>query len=472
MIVLLLIALVASQVLSFWFFFDERKLAVRTAARDHVLSRTASIVRLLAEVPPRLYRQVLKTASTPRLIFWISETANARKHGDNRTFLLAERLRAELNRNNANVVVELKENDDHFFTNQARRWRHHDHDEHQIKRRRRHSDSLSDDDSLSNKKTRGSHRKGRHVGISISVQLSDARWLNAETKFRMPPLTWALPTFAAMAAMALALIVIVIVMVRRLTGPMGRLATAADELGRGEAVGPLREEGPKDIRLTMRAFDKMRDRLQRFVQDRTRMLAAISHDLRTPLTALRLRAEFIADPETKERMLATIQEMSAMVEATLAFAHEEALQEDTRTVDLNALVESVCVDFSDLGNDVTFEPGDHATYACRPLGLKRALRNVVENAIRYAGAAHVEIKQTETNYLITVKDEGPGLPESELERVFEPFIRLDPSRNQDAGGIGLGLSIVRSIIRGHGGDVSLENRQNNGLRVSIKLPKN
>ncbi len=200
------------------------------------------------------------------------------------------------------------------------------------------------------------------------------------------------------------------------------------------------------------------------------MLAVISHDLRTPLTTLRLRAEFIDDSDTKDRILATIDEMNAMIEATLAFVREEAAQEDTRIVDLTALAESVCHDLADLGNDVIFEAGESLPYPCRPVGLKRALRNVVENAARYGGNARVAIEHDDTGYRITVDDDGSGIPEPELGRVFEPFMRLEVSRNKESGGIGLGLSIVRSIVRSHGGDIMLENRAEGGLRATITLP--
>ena len=200
------------------------------------------------------------------------------------------------------------------------------------------------------------------------------------------------------------------------------------------------------------------------------MLAAISHDLRTPLTTLRLRAEFIDDPEAKEKMLATIDEMNVMVEATLAFAREEAAQEDTRTIDLAALIESVCADLTDIGHDIEFTPAERMPYACRPVGLKRAIRNLVENAVRYGIRARAGIERSDTAYRIIVDDDGPGIPEGKLGTVFEPFMRLDESRNMESGGIGLGLSIVRSIVQSHGGEVGLENRPEGGLRATITLP--
>lgn len=467
LITLLLLALVASQVLSFWFFFDERRLAIRAAARDLVFARTASIVRLLDETPPKLHQQILDTASTRRLSFWISESPATKSNGHGREARLASSLQEELADSSTPVFVAVIENDDDDFFKRPRKRSHfHDRSEREDRRDRPEYAEREHRKPHDDKRT-----FRRRFGLAVSVRLPDQQWLNAETAFLPPPFTWAVPSLAAMATMALALTVIVIVMVRRLTKPMNRLAEAADRLGRGETVEPLREAGPSDVRRTTRAFDRMRDRLQRFVQDRTRMLAAISHDLRTPLTTLRLRAELLDDSEAKTKLLDTIEEMNAMIEATLAFAREEAAQEDTRTVDLTALVQSVCDDLQDLGNDVTLTAADRLTYSCRPIGLKRAIRNVIENAVRYGGVSRVDITRVDGTYTILVEDDGPGIPEADLERVFEPFMRLDASRNKDSGGIGLGLSIVRSIVRSHGGDVSLENRTAGGLRVTISLPE-
>jgi signal transduction histidine kinase len=215
----------------------------------------------------------------------------------------------------------------------------------------------------------------------------------------------------------------------------------------------------------------MHDRLQRFVQDRTRMLAAISHDLRTPLTSLRLRAEFVDDEETRTKILETLDEMERMTEATLTFAREEARREDTRTVDLAALVESLCEDLRDLGMDVTYSGPSRLLYPCRSVSLKRALRNLIENAVGYGRRARVGLEQTATEVPIVIDDDGPGIPEADFERVFAPFVRLEESRSQETGGIGLGMAIARSIVRGHGGDITLANRPEGGLRATLHLPR-
>jgi signal transduction histidine kinase len=274
--------------------------------------------------------------------------------------------------------------------------------------------------------------------------------------------------------MAVALFVIVTFMVRRLTRPMAELAVAAERLGRGEAVPPVPERGPADVRETTRAFNRMHARLQRFVQDRTRMLAAISHDLRTPITSLRLRAEFIDDEEIRGKILETLDDMQRMAEATLAFAREEAAQEDTRAVDLAALTDSVCADLADMGQDVTFAGAPRSHYLGRTSSLKRALRNLIENAVTYGRRARVALEAGDHEWRIVIEDDGPGIPEADFERVFAPFVRLEESRNPETGGVGLGMAISRSIVRGHGGDIALANRRGphgiEGLRVTIRLP--
>jgi signal transduction histidine kinase len=286
-----------------------------------------------------------------------------------------------------------------------------------------------------------------------------------------PSPRWALPSLLSMAVMAVALSLIVILMVRRITRPMAQLAAAAESLGRGETVAPLAERGPLDVRQTTRAFNRMHDRLQRFVQDRTRMLAAISHDLRTPITSLRLRAEFVDDEEMRAKILDTLDEMQRMVEATLAFAREEAAREDTRTVDLGALIESLCEDLAEMGLNVAFAGAARSPHPCRPVALKRAIRNLVENAVAYGKRARVALERRAEEFAVVIDDDGPGIPEADFERVFGPFVRLEESRSQETGGIGLGMAIARSIVRGHGGDITLANREGGGLRAVIHLPR-
>ena len=173
----------------------------------------------------------------------------------------------------------------------------------------------------------------------------------------------------------------------------------------------------------------------------------------------------------REKILETLAEMQEMVEAVLTFAREDATHEETRSVDLAALIASLCDDLADRDLDVRFAETQQVLYQCRPATLKRALNNVIENAVAYGAGARVALANLDTIYEITVDDDGPGIPEAELDRVFEPFLRLETSRSRETGGAGLGLAIARSIFRGHGGDITLENRPGGGLRATIQLPK-
>ena len=215
----------------------------------------------------------------------------------------------------------------------------------------------------------------------------------------------------------------------------------------------------------------MRARLDRYVRDRTAMLAAVSHDLRTPITSLRLHAEFVEDAETKAKIVAALDEMQRMTEDALAFIREDMQREETRTVDLHALVDSIAADLAELGHAISVAHSGRVLAVCRPAALRRALRNLLENAAAYGRRATVRIERDDAEIRIVVEDEGRGIPEADLERVFEPFVRLEASRSRDTGGSGLGLAIARSIIRGHGGDIALLNRAEGGLRATVVLPR-
>ncbi len=224
---------------------------------------------------------------------------------------------------------------------------------------------------------------GQDNGMGLAVQLKDGSWLSSAAIKKMPSL-WTTQSAMSLAVTAFILSICAAFIARGMTGPMRRLAVAAEGLGRGESVEPLPERGPEDIRQTAVAFNLMQARLQRFVEDRTRMLAAIGHDLRTPITSMRLRTEFVTDDETREKMLATLDELRALTEATLAFSREQAAEEPTRSVDLAALVGSLCDDLVELGFNVVLRRGAEDRLSLpRRTGSKRALRNLVENAVRY-----------------------------------------------------------------------------------------
>lgn len=311
-------------------------------------------------------------------------------------------------------------------------------------------------------------RHGERVKLTIAMGLPDGRWLNLQQRLRPPPI-WAGITWGYFALAAILISLVAILVVRRLTRPLRELAQAAETFGTGGNVPTLNVRGPIELRKAATAFNEMAARIGRFVRDRTAMIAAISHDLRTPITSLRLRAEFVEDEENRDKMLATIDEMAEMTQATLDFAKQDAQSEASQPLDLAALLESLAEDLSEQGLTVTADGLPRTVVSARATALKRGLRNLIENAVRYGECARVSIFIQADRAIVHIDDNGPGIPETELSRVFEPFTRLETSRNRETGGTGLGLAIARTIVHAHGGEVWLENRKP-GLRAVVSLP--
>lgn len=260
----------------------------------------------------------------------------------------------------------------------------------------------------------------------------------------------------------------------RVSRPLSALAYAAGEVARGRAAPRLRVQGPEDLRLAAEAFNEMSGRVTRTLESQRQLLSAVGHDLRTPLAAMRITAEFVEDKELRERLLRNLEELQGMTEAVLS-ASRAGPGEEPRRVDLAALIESVCDDLIEMGMPVQVDIDGSAPCLCRSNEIRRAVRNLVENAVRYGGSARVSLKKEPEFFVATIEDDGPGIPDDKLEEVFEPFVRLEASRNSATGGSGLGLTLARSIAREHGGDLALENRRGAdrtfGLRALLRLPR-
>lgn len=466
LILLLLGALTISHLLGFLIFSDERRLAMRSVHHLELLERTAAMVRVLETTSPETREEILRAVGSPHLRYWISaETALTDANAEDIELWLAEGL-ARMLAGGDRAPVRAHITDDGW---PGEITGFHD-SVHQGMESHHGGDEESDDDNKGFG-MRGHWRSGGGMGLTLSVPLIDGQWLNVATGFRAPRSGWAWPTVVSMSLAALAILLVAALTVRRITRPLKALSNAAERLGRGEDVESLVETGPAELQRTTAAFNAMRERLTRFVRDRTAMLAAISHDLRTPLTSLRLHAELVEEGETRDKLLAILEEMQRMTEATLAFAREEAAREETRPVDLSALVDSLCDDLAELGMEVIFAEAERAPLSCRPVGLKRALRNLIENAAAYGHRARIALEETPDGFAIHIDDDGPGIPEEDRERVFGPFVRLEESRSRETGGIGIGMAIARSIVRAHGGDITLINRPEGGLRATVRLPK-
>ncbi|MGH8159746.1 MAG: sensor histidine kinase [Rhodanobacter sp.] len=257
---------------------------------------------------------------------------------------------------------------------------------------------------------------------------------------------------------------------RRLARPMERFARAAERFGADVHAPPMPVAGPAEFRTAIHAFNEMQARIQRFVVDRTDMLAAISHDLRAPLTRMRLRGEFIDDPEQQRKLFRDVDEMQAMVNAALNFFRDDSEEELPTRFNLSELIDTVLDDFRDVGERVSYDGPRNQVYFGRPWALRRAIANIVDNAVKYGGGASVSLSVSSHAIHLSIDDEGAGIPEELHDAVFRPFFRAEPSRNRQTGGVGLGLSSARSTIRGHGGEISLVNRMPKGLTVNVTLP--
>jgi signal transduction histidine kinase len=261
-------------------------------------------------------------------------------------------------------------------------------------------------------------------------------------------------------------------LVGMITRPLKELAGAAERIGKELEGQPFPERGPTEIRHVIAAFNRMQAKVRNYVVERTRMLGAISHDLRTPITRLRMRAEMLPDRELCLKNLRDLDDMDAMVRSTLQLFGGLEKELQRQPVDMAALVDSLCEDRRELGQDAGVTGSPLAPYHGHPQALRRCLDNLIENAVRYGKRAEVEIADSGALLRIAVRDHGPGVPSEESERVFEPYYRLEDSRNRESGGTGLGLSIARSIARWHGGDVKLRNvAPGGGLIAELVLPR-
>jgi signal transduction histidine kinase len=258
---------------------------------------------------------------------------------------------------------------------------------------------------------------------------------------------------------------------RALTAPLSSFAKAAEDYSLNGAAAPLPERGPEEIRSVARALNRMRERITTLIDDRTKMLAAISHDLRTPITRMRLRAEFIEDEAHRSRMLRDLEQMRSMLEAVLSFLRNDRKLESMTLVDIASTLQLVTDQFADMGHKVAYDGPEHAMATVRPDDLHRSVTNLVENAVRYGAEATIRLRVSPETATIEVEDDGPGISDARKEVMLEPFVRGDDARNMDeAAGFGLGLSIARTIAIAHHGALSLNDRQPHGLIVRIQLP--
>jgi signal transduction histidine kinase len=303
----------------------------------------------------------------------------------------------------------------------------------------------------------------------VTVTLPDGEPVVFRTVAPLPAPPLPRQIFVELGVLTVLLAIALYVMTRTITSPLRDLANAADAVGRGMNHPPLAEKGARELRRATRAFNTMQERLHRYLESRTRVLAAMSHDLRTTLTRLRLRAESIENEDLRARFATDLDEMTQMVHGALGLFRGLNDEEPLEQVDVDALLHTLKQEFAELGGDVEIEGRARGPLTARPLALKRCLTNLLHNAIKFGTRASVRVQDGD-DLVIRIRDEGPGIPPDALNQVFEPFFRVEASRNRDTGGTGLGLSIARDIAQAHGGSIVLSNLEDRGLEVVLTLP--
>jgi signal transduction histidine kinase len=433
---LVLTAFLAAQVISVWLFADERGAAIRAAQRFETIERASAVAGAL-NTAPTTSRDSILAAVNSRLVRFSVGNAPLVAVGDMDLAPLEDGgdIRA--------TEITISPHDGQpVEPPPAVAWM---------------------------------HDRMRAAGVApvefrISLPLADGDWLNVRARFQRPDLQ-APPALLGATLLSLALLMAALWYgLGRITRPLRQLASAADGFDIDGPVPDMPRQGPREVRALSDALGQMHARLTGMVGERTRMLAALGHDLRSPITALRVRAEMVEDEETRERMVATLAEMQEMVDSTLAYARGVSTDQPMEQTDLGALVRDLAAELSETGPQIDVTPSGPIYAALRLAAIRRALRNLMENAQRYGHAVHVSVQRNGNRAELVIEDNGPGIPAGDLERVFDPFTRLETSRSRDTGGIGLGLPIARAILRAHGGDVILSNRAEGGLQASVSLP--
>ena len=310
-----------------------------------------------------------------------------------------------------------------------------------------------------------------HTVLDIAVEAPGHGWLSLRAPWPQTDQTLIWRLIAQTLILYAVVLIPVLWIGRRISRPLRSLASAAHSFTPGQDDRPLPETGPQDVREVTAAFNALRLRVRAMLDEKDRMLGAIGHDLRTPLAALRVRIESVDDDQDRERMADTIDEMNRTLDDILSLARLGRPSEPPVDVDLSALVDAVVEDFRDLGAEVAFEDGVRLPMKLRPSLMRRAIRNLIENAVKYGKGAEVRIDHAPDSVAIVVSDRGPGIPADRLSDVFDPFTRLESSRNRETGGIGLGLALARAIVADAGGEIRLENRPEGGLDAIIALPR-
>lgn len=454
LILVLVLGLILAQIIGSMILLRDRADVLQYSLGRHLVDRVTTVVRLVDESRPEDRARIIQAFDSAEFHVSISDQPIPKAENAVSPPSLATLLRRKLPENTKIIVSILPTHAGREYRKPGRYQRLMDRPPH------------NDDNDRSPRFWRT-----RYVGFQAQVRLQNGKWLIFHRPVPQYIQSRHRNLIAYLTILVISIMLLSFIAVRYVTKPLKLLANAADDLGRDIQSPPLDEKGPAEVRRAAHAFNTMQRRLRRYIEDRGEILTAVSHDLKTPITRLRLRTEMMADEKVQEKFNHDLDDMEQMVNATLDFMRGTESSEKPVPVDIMAMLEALRDDMADLGSKVELEPAELKPYRGRPLLLKRCLTNLIENAVRYGSEANIRVEQGEEQLQIIIADKGPGISEVERERIFKPFVRGESSRSRDTGGNGLGLSIARNIARAHGGELTLRNGGGGvGLEAVVTLP--
>ncbi|QEW06007.1 ATP-binding protein [Nitrincola iocasae] len=430
--VLIIVTFIIGQVINIALFADERGASIRAAQQTEVIKRAKAVANALDISPVESHDNILAAVNSDGIVFSLDASPLVMHHPS--PLNLSENIRIDeitISPHDGQLVVPPP----------TLAW---------------------------------IHDRMRVAGIApvefrISIAVKESQWLNGAARFQTPKLQTP-PVIIGATLLSLTLLMLALWLgIRRITKPLTELANAADQFNLDGVIPDMPTHGPNEVKRLTETLSNMHQRLNKMMSDRMRMLAALGHDLRSPITALRLRAELVDDDENRERIISTLDEMQEMVESTIAYARGIATDQPMEETNLVQLLKELADEVSEAGPKIEVLTDTTIIFPLRRNPLRRAFRNLFENAQRYGQGASVTVRHNDQSVEIAIEDSGPGIPEEDLLRVFDPFTRLEASRSRETGGIGLGLPIALGIIRAHHGDIMLENKEDGGLLVNVYL---
>ncbi|AGH82188.1 hypothetical protein PCNPT3_11260 [Psychromonas sp. CNPT3] len=437
--IVMLLGLSALMLLSMQLYSSDRQQALRSVSSESTLQRISALIEVLNKTPQSLHPEIVQ----------VSQGIGFKLSLDSLPVILINR--------SLDLSQQLQQNlsEDRIFDIRIIAYDRKNHH-----KRKRH-----------NKK-----RSRRNSQLSGSVLLGPSLWLNFDSTINAQTENVSLKTILILISLTFIILMSMAWLVKRALKPLDKLALAAKKIGIERDFSALAEQGPSEILPTIRAFNQMQQHLSTFIEDRSNMLAAISHDLRTPITSLRLRLEFIAPSADQRQMLATLTQMQDMLQATLRFSRDEAQKEKKQRCDINTLLSTICYERQEQGVSINLDCPEKVIFKVWPLALRRVIENLINNSLTYAkdenGLVSISIVCTlkAKQLKIQVIDQGSGIAEKDFEEVFKPFVRLDKARDTSDANVGLGLAISRSIVLAHAGTLRLSNNASGGLCATILLP--